>query len=300
MADRLTHEMTLSLWGGRAPGAPAGLCPRIVERATSASRPDRALMGIVDPSLTVYLPAHPNGVSMIVAPGGGYRRVVVDKEGVEIAATLAPQGITTFVLTYRLPGEGHANASDVPLADAQRAVRMVRRNAEDWGLDPAKVGVLGFSAAGHLGASIATGYDRQVYDGGDAAVSARPDFVALVYPVMTLEDGPAHAGSRSALLGDAPTVEQIAAYSPEKHVTADTPQTFLVHADDDPSVDPENAVRFYMALHRAGVPAELHVFRDGGHGFGVAVAGVDRKPVHHWPALLAGWLGAIGITEGRE
>ncbi|WP_108257643.1 alpha/beta hydrolase [Mangrovicoccus ximenensis] len=300
MAGPLSHEATLSLWGGRAPGAPDGLEQVIVERSDSLYRADRALTGIADPSLTVFLPDEPNGVSMIVAPGGSYRRVVLDKEGIEIARALAPQGITTFLLSYRLPGEGHENASQAPLADAQRAVRMVRRNAADWGLDPAKVGFLGFSAAGHLGGSIATMHDRAVYelDDDEAGVSARPDFVALVYPVMTMEDGPVHAGSREALLGAAPAPEQIAAWSPERHVTAETPQTFLLHADDDPSVDAENALRFYMALHRAGVPAEMHIFRDGGHGFGIRAAG--EQPVGQWPALLSDWLGAIGMAGPAE
>ncbi len=300
MAEPLTHEATLSLWGGRAPGAPAGLEQVIAERSKSLYRADRALMGIADPSLTVFLPENPSGVSMIVAPGGSYRRVVLDKEGIEIARALAPRGITTFLLSYRLPGEGHENATEAPLADAQRAVRMVRSHAAEWGLDPAKVGFLGFSAAGHLGGAIATMYDREVYDLGDdeASVSARPDFVALVYPVMTMEDGPVHEGSREALLGADPAPEQIAAWSPEQHVTAQTPQTFLLHADDDPSVDAENSIRFYMALHRAGVPAELHIFRDGGHGFGIRAAG--EKPVGEWPALLSDWLGAIGMAENTQ
>ncbi|MBE3639367.1 alpha/beta hydrolase [Mangrovicoccus sp. HB182678] len=300
MAEPLTDEATLSLWGGTAPGAPDGLEQVVVERSKSLYRADRALMGITDPSLTVFRPEHPNGTSMIVAPGGSYRRVVLDKEGIEIARAMAERGITSFLLSYRLPGEGHENATEAPLADAQRAVRMVRGHAQDWGLDPAKVGFLGFSAAGHLGGSIATMYDRETYDrdDADAGVSARPDFVALIYPVMTMEDGPVHAGSREALLGAAPTAEQIAAWSPEQHVTAETPQTFLLHADDDPSVDSENAIRFYMALHEAGVPAELHVFRDGGHGFGIRGAG-DR-PVAGWPDLLAGWLDATGMTDGAQ
>ena len=300
LAQDLTHEQTISLWNGRAPGAPADLAPVVVERSQSLLRADRALMGIVDPSLTVYLPPHPNGAAMIVAPGGGYRRVVLDKEGIEIARALAPEGITTFLLSYRLPGEGHDNAADAPLADAQRAIRLVRRNAADWGLDPARIGFLGFSAAGHLGGSIATGYDREVYDLDDAeaGVSARPDFVALVYPVMTMQDGPVHQGSREALLGTQPTDDQKAAYSPDEHVTPETPQTFLVHADDDPSVDPENAVRFYMALHRAGVQAELHIFRKGGHGFGIERAA--GLPVMGWPGLLAAWLDNSGLTGDTE
>ncbi len=288
----LTNEQVISLWNGRPAGTPEELDPYIVERSKSLFRADRALMGIADPSLTVLLPENPNGTSIIVAPGGSYRRVVLDKEGIEIAKALAPEGVTTFLLAYRLPGEGHEAGPDVTLADGQRAVRIVRAHAEEWGLNPDRIGMLGFSAAGHLAASLATSYDREVYEPIDDAdsLSARPDFNVLVYPVVTMEDPFAHGGSREALLGETPTAEQEALYSPEKHVTAETPQTFMVLADNDPSVPAENAVNFYLALHQAGVPAEMHIFSDGRHGFGIRGAAIQGMPVAGWPALLADWM----------
>ncbi|WP_410218264.1 alpha/beta hydrolase [Paracoccus sp. (in: a-proteobacteria)] len=299
-AQALVHEQTLPLWPARPASSPVDLEPRIVERSESLFRADRALMGIAESSLTVFLPDRPNGTSMIVAPGGSYRRVVLDKEGVEIAAALAEQGITSFLLAYRLPGEGHEGASDVPLADGQRAVRIVREHAGEWGLDPHRIGFLGFSAAGHLGASLVARHDRQVYDPVDAAdeASARPDFAALVYPVVTMMDGPVHEGSREALLGETPSEEAKAAYSPERHVTANAPETFIVLADDDDAVPSENAIRMYQSLHEAGVKAELHIFRDGGHGFGIR--GAKGLPVQEWPVLLTNWMDRIGMTGARN
>lgn len=295
MADPLIHEQRIPLWPERPAGTPPDLGPQIAERSESLYRADRALTGIVDPSLTVFLPEAPNGTSVIIAPGGSYRRVVLDKEGSEIAAALAEKGVTAFVLAYRLPGEGHAAGADAPLADGQRAIRLVRQGAKEWGLDPDRIGFLGFSAAGHLGASLIAQHDRAFYAPADATdeVSARPDFGALIYPVVTMQDGAVHEGSRSALLGEAPTDAMKDSYSPERHVTADAPETFIVLSDDDPSVPPANAVRFYSALHEAGVKAELHIFRDGGHGFGIRGAG--DLPVARWPLLLEDWLTRIGM-----
>ena len=295
MADILEHEAVLPLWNAPYEGTPADLATVVEERSNNLFRADRALMGIVTPSVTAWVPENPNGTSIIIAPGGSYRRIVLDKEGIEIAKALAPLGVTSFLLTYRLPGEGHDNRADAPLADAQRAVRLVRGHADEWSLDPERIGFLGFSAAGHLGASLATGYSREVYqvDNDEQAISARPDFVALVYPVVTMRDEGVHAGSRAALLGDNPTLQQQRNHSPEEHVGTDTPETFLVLADDDPSVPPENAVAFYSALRAAGVKAELHIFRDGGHGFGIV--GAQHKPVAGWPQLLAQWMGQLGV-----
>ncbi|MBP5979228.1 MAG: alpha/beta hydrolase [Halomonas sp.] len=300
MAKTLQHEAVLPLWGERPEGTPTNLAAVVEERSSNLFRADRALTGIADPSITAWIPEHPNGTSIIIAPGGSYRRVVLDKEGIEIAKALAPLGVTSFLLTYRLPGEGHDNRAEAPLADAQRAMRLVRGHADDWGLDPARIGFLGFSAAGHLGASLATGYARDVYPVNNAEkdISARPDFVALVYPVVTMQDEGVHAGSRAALLGDSPTPQQKRDYSPEEYVDADVPETFLVLADDDPSVPPANAVAFYSALHAAGVKAELHIFRDGGHGFGIV--GAQNKPVAGWPRLLTQWMTQIGVMPEEE
>ncbi len=295
-AEPLTNGEVFNLWPGTAPGTEqATVKPTIIERSKNLFKPDRALTGIITPQLTVMLPPKPNGVSLIVAPGGSYRRVVLDKEGSEIARELAPKGVTIFLLTYRLPGEGHADGKDVPRQDGQRAMRLIRAHAAEWKLDPKRIGFLGFSAAGHLGAELITGFNKQVYEPVDEMdqVSARPDFAILAYPVVSMEDGIAHKGSRLALLGENPSQALKDEYSPELHVTKDTPQTFIVAANDDTSVPTANSVRLFMALHDAGVPAELHIFRDGGHGFGIAGAG--KNPVRHWPDLCEWWLKQIGM-----
>ncbi|MEF2071345.1 alpha/beta hydrolase [Consotaella sp. CSK11QG-6] len=295
-AEPLQSGQVVDLWPGTPPGTETSTAkPEIVERSKILFHADRALIGIVEPQLTAIVPEHPNGASLIVAPGGAYARVVLDKEGMEVADALGPDGVTVFLMTYRLPAEGHADGKDVPLQDGQRAVRLIRQHAEEWGLDPDRVGYLGFSAAGHLGASLITGYDKPVYDPIDEAdsLSARPDFAVLMYPVVSMQDDIAHMGSRTALLGENPSQELKDEFSPELHVTADTPQTFMALADDDSSVPPENAVRLYLALKKAGVPTELHIFRDGGHGFGIAGAG--DKPARKWPMLCRWWLKQIGV-----
>lgn len=287
---------TISLWPSVPPGTPEDFPPeRIADLSESPFHPDRELTRISRPGLTVIRPELPNGAAVIVAPGGGYSRIAMDKEGREIAAWLGQIGITTFLMTYRLPGEGHANGADVPLQDAQRAVRIVRANARDWGLDPARIGLMGASAAGHMVASAVTGFDRAVYQAVDAAdeMSARPDFAVLLYPVITMASDFAHAGSRLQLIGEAPDDETVERYSPDRNVSVDVPEVFLVLSDEDQAVVPENAIRFYQGLRRAGVRAEMHIFRDGQHGFGIER--VAHLPAGRWPELCAAWMKRIGV-----
>ncbi|TPW31635.1 alpha/beta hydrolase [Martelella alba] len=290
----LAHEQVIPLWPGRPKGTPADLEPVITERSENLFRTSRVITGVSAPSLTAIVPEKPNGVSLIAAPGGGYRRISLDAAGYQLALELAPLGITTFMMIYRLPGEGHENAADVPLMDAQRAVRLIRRNAADWGLSPDRIGFLGSSAAGHMAASVATAHARQVYAPMDDAdqLSARPDFLGLMVPVITMQDPFVHNGSREALLGDRADEAAKRDYSPDLQVTSDAPETFLVLADDDQSVPAENGLGFYAALRRAGVPAELHVFRDGGHTFSVPGA-----PVRDWSRLFIDWLRQIGMLD---
>ncbi|WP_199902556.1 alpha/beta hydrolase [Azospirillum sp. B4] len=286
------------IWpAGVGPGSEAVTVPEsVVERsADTAVLHDRYTVGITRPHLSLYRPAQPNGTALLVMPGGGYRWVVVDKEGDEIGRRLSAAGVTVFVLTYRLPGEGHAHAADVPLQDAQRAIRLIRANAAAWGIDPHKVGAMGLSAGGHVAGSLGTRYDAAVYAPQDAVdqQSARPDFLALVYPVASMDPAIAHKGSRAQLLGDNPTPAQDAAYSTERAVTAQTPPTFLLHADDDASVPVENSLRFYAALHAAKVPAEMHIFQKGGHGFGIR--GAKGLPAAAWPDLYIAWVRGLGM-----
>jgi len=283
----------VALWPGAAPGSQdLALKESITERSTDPQHRDRFRAGVLHPRLLVFRAPKPNGAGLIIAPGGGYVREVLDKEGFETARWLAARGVSAFVLVYRLPGEGHAQRADVPLQDAQRAVRLLRGRANEFGLDAQRIGFLGFSAGGHVAASVATRFDAKVYAAVDAldAGSARPDFSILLYPVISLDPSIAHGGSRQALLGETPSAADIAKYSLENAVTAATPPTLLILADDDPAVLPENSLRYYSALHRHRVPAELHIYREGKHGFGIRLA--QGLPVGSWPEVAWTWLAA--------
>jgi acetyl esterase/lipase len=284
----------VKLWPGRPPGAPAVLpVTKVTDRVATSGFRDRYATDIGEPLMTVFRPAKPNGAAALIAPGGGYIRVVIDKEGFEIARRLAHAGVTCFVLRYRLPKEGWANPSDVALQDAQRAIRLIR--AGGFGIDPKRVLVLGCSAGGHVAASLATGHARRVYAPLDAAdaLPARPDLSMLLYPVIDMAKPFAHTGSREALLGPAPTPAAEVLYSLQRQVTADTPPTFLVHAADDAAVPLENTLGYLAALRAAKVPAEAHIFEEGGHGFGIHLA--RGKPAAQWPDLLVTWLERRGF-----
>lgn len=242
----------------------------------------------------VYRPRQPNGTALLVTPGGGYQRIVLDNEGSALVPSFVDQaGITLFVLRYRLPGEGHPNGADVPLADAQRALRLIRANATRYGIDAQRVGVMGFSAGGHVAASLGTRYAAQVYPAQDAAdaLSARPDFELLIYPVIDMDSANAHPGSRERLLGSNPDAAQVRAYSPQLHVDARTPPSFLLHAQDDTVVPVRNSLLMHEALLRAGVASELHVFPQGGHGFGTASG--TGLTVAAWPQLAQAWIAHV-------
>ena len=278
------------LWPGRPPGARDRL-PReqVVDRIATSGFQDRFVTGIGAPLMTVFRPARPNGAAVLVIPGGGYIRVVIDKEGFEVGHRLAAAGVTCFVLRYRLPAEGWDAAADVPLQDAQRAMRLIRAGASRYGVDPQRVCAMGFSAGGHVAASLATRFSERAYAWIDEAdhQPARPDLSGLFYPVMTMARPFAHEGSREALLGRTPTPAQEAAYSPQLHVTPETPPSFLVHAWDDPAVPIENSLGYLAALRAARVPAEAHLFEEGGHGFGIYLA--RGKPAAAWPELFLRW-----------
>ncbi|MCC4605632.1 alpha/beta hydrolase [Xanthomonas campestris] len=293
-ADTAAEQASrIALWpAGMAPGDAALAQPqRIVDRSSDAAHPDRYIQSISQPYLVVYRPKQPNGTALLVTPGGGYQRIVLDNEGSALVPGFVDQaGFTLFVLRYRLPGEGHPNGADVPLADAQRALRLIRANAARYGIDAHRVGVMGFSAGGHVAASLATRHAAQVYPAQDAAdaLSARPDFALLIYPVIDMDSANAHPGSRQRLLGSAPSDAQVRAYSPQLHVDARTPPTFLLHAQDDSVVPVRNSLLMHDALLRAGVPSELHVFPQGGHGFGTdRIAGLTLAA---WPQLAQAWI----------
>lgn len=283
-------DETIDLWPGGAPGSPArSLVETVDERSNDPTFPDRAVYGMTRPRLVVFRPAKPNGKAALVMPGGGYRWVVVDKEGYEVARWLAARGWTVFVLFYRLPGEGWQAGSDVALADAQRAMRLIRARASDYAIDPGRMLAIGFSAGGHLCGDLATRSAFSAYHAADRAdrLSARPDLAALIYAVQSMSPPLAHAGSRERLLGPNPTSDLEAAHTNARNVTSATPPCFLLHAEDDPTVPVGNTLAMRAALIAEHVPVDMHLFAEGGHGFGIRrIAG---KPAAAWPELLASW-----------
>jgi acetyl esterase/lipase len=288
-------DEVIELWPGGVPGREGVTVTQSeVDRAQTPGLYDPAIMHVTKPTLSVYRAKNPTGASVMLIPGGGYVRVVVGKEGYEIVRELNARGITAYVLLYRLPADGWAAGPDAPLQDAQRGLRWVRANAARLGVDAAKIGVMGFSAGGHLAAHLATRFDKPVYEPTDASdrVSARPDFCALGYPVISTSTPHAHKGSRDNLIGRDAGPEREAAYSPDKLVTANTPPTFIMHAVDDATVPVENAILMFQALRASKVPAEMHIFETGGHGFGLRDVG--GKAVAAWPDLLLRWAGSHG------
>lgn len=278
---------SIALWPGAAPGAPTTLPTRAVEqRSTDASFDDRWVTGVASPTIEVRRPAYQDGSAVLIIPGGGYGFLSVDNEGEEQARWLSGRGVTCFILYYRIPGEGWKNRSTVPLQDAQRAMRLIRSRAADFGVDPKRLLVLGFSAGGHLAGSIATRFDERVYAPVDAAdeLSARPDLVGMIYPVVTLAQPFVHAGSRDALLGPGSGAAARKAASVEARVTDATPPVFLAHASDDGLVPIANSVALYGALLTKNRPAEFHGFDRGGHGFGARLPA--DVPAHAWPDLF--------------
>jgi len=278
---------TIPLWPAGPPGGETVTAVEaIIERGDPKGLRDRALTHTRTPKLVVFRPTTPNGAAVILIPGGGYERVVLDKEGYETARWLADRGYTCFVLFYRLPGDGWAAGPDTPLQDAQRAIRLMRSQAPAMGFKPDRVAIMGFSAGGHVAASLTTRFAAKVYDRLDAAddLSARPDLSALIYPVITMDPVFMHGGSRKQLLGVSPTPEQIALYSPDKQVGADLPPVFLLHAADDAAVPVQNTLAMFVALKARAIPAEMHVFEEGGHGFGLRFT--TGKPVASWPGLF--------------
>ncbi|ALC14007.1 alpha/beta hydrolase [Sphingopyxis sp. 113P3] len=286
----LAPDASIALWPGRHLAWPTRLTERVVQRSEETQASDRMIEHVVRPRLDIFRPAKPNGAGVILAPGGGYRYVVIDKEGYELARWLAARGVTAYVLFYRLPGDGWENGADVPLADAQRAMRLVRSRAGADGIDPARVAFGGFSAGGHVATSLLTRFDTPVYAAIDAAdaLPARPDLLAGIYPVVSMDPAIAHPGSREKLLGASPDAARETLYSPERNARPDQPPLWLVHAEDDQIVKVENSLRLRDAARKVGAPCETHIFERGGHGFGLMKAA--GLPVATWPELLWNWL----------
>ena len=275
-SNALQDGQTIALWQGPAPGA----------------------LGTADsdvPALTVYLPRSmsANTPAMIVCPGGGYANLAANHEGRQVANYLNSLGIAAFVLRYRLGPRYH---HPIELGDAQRAIRTLRARAGEWRLDATRIGIMGFSAGGHLAMSVSTHFDAGRADAPDATdrVSSRPDFAILGYPVISLTEAWTHQGSRTNLLGDNPDPALARSLSGENAVTKDTPPTFLFHTNADTAVPAENSVHYYLALRKAGVAAEMHIFEKGPHGVGLAN---DDAALAEWSKLMANWLRIHGVIR---
>ncbi len=249
------------------------------------------------PSLSIYLPPadKANGTAVVICPGGGYSIVAIDHEGHKVAEKFNEMGVAAFVLKYRIPdNKNQENPSIAPLQDAQQAMLTVRTNAKKWNIDPARVGIMGFSAGGHLASTAGTHFERPLIDNPDH-VSIRPDFMILIYPVISADIAITHSGSFKNLLGSNASDQQLLLYSNEKQVTDKTPPTFLVHASDDGGVNPNNSIVFYQALLKNKIPAELHIYQKGGHGFGMHNATTKDE----WMDRCKNWLNANGWLKAQ-
>ncbi|HVZ85306.1 MAG TPA: alpha/beta hydrolase [Terracidiphilus sp.] len=276
-------HVTMPLWPGTPPGSATHLPPEADTTAAKdnliAGRPLIRLGNVSTPTLTVYQPTGAKtGAAVVVFPGGGYQILAIDLEGTEVCDWLNSIGVTCVLVKYRVPNSGPYPKSAAALQDAQRAVGLVRAHAAEWGIDPKRVGVLGFSAGGHLSAAISTHYEKRLYDPVDDAdkQSCRPDFAVIVYP------------------GYLALAEQGMAPNPEIHPTQDTPPSFIVQAEDDP-VHVENATTYFLELKNAHVPAELHIYAQGGHGYGLRKTAL---PITGWPQLVETWLHTIHVLPG--
>lgn len=248
------------------------------------------------PRLLIYLPApeKATGTAVVICPGGGYGALAMDHEGHQIAAWFNSFGVAGFILDYRHRNKGYMHPA--PMLDVQRAIRLVRARCDEFGVKPDRIGVMGFSAGGHLASTAATHFDNGQPDAADPIdrVSCRPDFAILCYAVIMFGEAATHGGSQRNLLGDNPDPELVKSLSNEKQVTAQTPPTFLFHTDEDKGVPSENSVAFYLAMRKAGVPAELHIFEKGRHGLGLAAGTVGTEL---WPKLCEAWMKNRGLLD---
>lgn len=282
----LKAQEIVNLYPGAIPGAkatPATYIENVVTGADGIIRVSKVSL----PTLIVFLPkqAHATGAAVIICPGGGYGILAISHEGYDVAKRFNEIGVAAIVLKYRLPSaEIMIDPSFGPLQDAQQAIYVTRLNAKKWNLDPAKIGVMGFSAGGHLASSLTVHYgDVKIQN--EKQLNLRPDFSILIYPVITFGEG-THSGSKKNLVGDAATEDQLKYFSNETGVNSLTPPTFMVHANDDKGVPSQNSILFNQALVKAGVKAEMHLFQSGGHGFGLK----NRTTTEDWFKMLGSWM----------
>jgi len=278
----------LLLYQGVIPGAKPALKEEVTEVRDGITRVSNISVPTITPFLVPKEKA--NGTAVIIFPGGGYWINAISHEGFDVAKEFNTWGISAFVVKYRIPSdETMLNRETGPLQDAQQAINMVRTHADEWGIDPMRIGVMGFSAGGHLASTAGTHFEKPVLPELKLA-NLRPDFMILIYPVVSFTDAIAHMGSREQIIGRNPAPEKIVEYSNELQVTHKTPPSFLVHASDDGAVNPNNSVLFYQALIKNGVPAGMHIYQKGGHGFGMN----NRTTTDQWMDRCRNWLLASG------
>lgn len=277
--------VTMNLWPGKAPYSNDNAKPG---KETTPGHVNNT--GVAE--LIIYRPepGKANGSVVIICPGGAYSGQAITKEGSDVAKWFNSFGVTGIVLKYRLPvAEGITEKDKAPLCDAQRAIRYIRYKAAEWGLKPDRIGIIGFSAGGNLAVNAGTHYDAGDAQSADPVeqLSCRPDFMLLIYPVISMEANLTHGGSRQNLLGSNPDPEKVRFYSGEQNVTATTPPTFIVHATDDGSVKVENSINMYLAIHKMGIPVEMHIYEKGGHGFGLDQC---TGTALSWPERCKAWM----------
>jgi acetyl esterase/lipase len=281
-------QTIIPLYAGKIPNSIAVPDPEVrsVDKAGNVRYAKTSI-----PSLEVLLPAKDiaNGTAVIICPGGGYTYTSYTHEGTKIAEAFNKMGVAAFILKYRIPSDVYMVDKNIgPLQDAQTAIKLVRMRAKEWGVDTAKVGIIGFSAGGHLASTAGTHFNMPVIDNKEN-INLRPSFMILGYPVLDLSDSLMHKGSRVNLLGESPSPEKIRLYSANYQVSSQTPPTFIVHAEDDKTVKVQNSIVLYQALLKNGVPAELHIYPKGGHGFGI-----NDSNTGHWIDRAQDWMKANG------
>ena len=290
--DARAQITILNLWPDGIPGLK--LNNDYIEKATVSDGVPTRFDKVTDPALYVLLPPRESatGTAVLICPGGGYATLAFGHEGFAVAKWLNSHGIAGIILKYRLPSDLIMQDKSIgPLQDAQEALRIIRRNASSWNINPHKIGVMGFSAGGHLASTLATHFAEKVYNVKDTT-GARPDFAILIYPVITMDASFTHAGSRKNLLGDNPSEELVKRFSNELQITPDTPPTFMAHSEDDRTVPVRNSMVYYENLVRNHVPGELHIFQKGGHGYGLAV---NTDTQSSWPDLCLHWMNLNGF-----
>jgi acetyl esterase/lipase len=287
----VAQPFTLKLWPEGIPGSKTD--PDYTEKITTDNGRITRCERVTNPDLTVFLPSagKANGTAVLICPGGGYSTLAFDHEGNAIAGWLNDNGVAGIILKYRLPSDKiMINKSIGPLQDAQEAMRIIRRNAERWNINATKIGVIGFSAGGHLASTLSTHYAENVYKVSDN-VSARPDFSILVYPVISFDTAITHMGSRNNLIGLNPDKSLIIHFSNDQQIDQETPPAFLVHSADDRAVPAKNSINYFLGLQKNNIPAELHIFQKGGHGYGLAPKGGTESS---WPDLCVKWMKESG------